>query len=296
MSTLSSSPVGLVIGVSVVNYHTADDVLALVTSLARCRRDAGTSVIIALVDNSEAPDHLGPAVDAAAAAGMRARVISGHGNVGYAAGNNLGAEWLLGKGADLVWILNPDTSVGPCDLTAVTLLSSSDPAVGVTMRHDSGRPDVNTTNLWTGRSGPAPVDGERAPTRLVYAAGHSVVLTGGAWAKLGGLSDAYFLFYEEADLAVRCRQLGIPMVTLSDVIVDHHGGRSTGASAELRRKSSLTYFHASRSCMIFFRRHYPRRLPVAALARVAYAARVLLAAGPVPAGAVLRGLMNGLAR
>jgi GT2 family glycosyltransferase len=290
-----SSPIGCVIGVSVVNYHTADAVLALVTSLTRCRRDGGVTVLIALVDNSEAPQDLGPAIGTAAAAGMRAQVIGGHGNLGYAAGNNLGAEWLLDNGADLVWILNPDTRVAPCDLKAMARLSSGDPAVGVTTRTDSGRPDLGAINLWTGRSGAA-LAGVPAPARLGYAAGHSVVLTRGAWLKLGGLSPAYFLFYEEADLAVRCRQFEIPMLTLSEVSVDHDGGQSTGATADLRRKSSLTYFHASRSCMIFFRRHYPLRLPVAVVARLAYAVRVLVAAGPVSAGAVLRGLVNGLTR
>jgi N-acetylglucosaminyl-diphospho-decaprenol L-rhamnosyltransferase len=282
-----------ILGVAIVNYHSSADVHELIGTLAGCAVDDALTVLVAVVDNSEQPDDLAPALDRAAAAGFPTTLISGKGNVGYAAGNNLAASWLLAEGADVIWVLNPDTRVEPCDLRRVVALAGSGRAVAATMRPGAGLADTGSLDLWTGRS--AAVPGATADRRRVaYAAGHSLVVTGAAWRELDGLNERYFLFYEEADLALRCRRRGIPITHLPGVSVVHGRGASTGASDDLRRKSTVTYYHASRSCMIFFRAHRPWRLPVALAARTAYAARVLVAAGPRPAAAVLRGALSGL--
>jgi N-acetylglucosaminyl-diphospho-decaprenol L-rhamnosyltransferase len=283
------------LGVAIVNYHSADDVHELIGTLARCGVDDALTVLIAVVDNSEQPDNLEPALDRAARAGFASTLISGKGNVGYAGGNNLAANWLLAEGAEVIWVLNPDTRVTPCDLRRVAEMAAAGRAVAATTLPGSGAPDTGCLDLWTGRSAAVPgATGDRR--RLAYAAGHSLVVTGAAWRELDGLSEAYFLFYEEADLAVRCQRHGIPLTRVPGVSVVHERGASTGSSDDLRSKSRVTYFHASRSCMIFFRTHRPWRLPVALLARLGYAARVLLAAGPRPAGAILRGALSGLVR
>src|SRR5262249_10213157 len=130
--------------------------------------------------------------------------------------------------------------------------------------------------------------------KLVYAAGHSLVVTRQAWSDLNGFSEEFFLFFEEADLTVRSARLGIPTTVIGELTVDHAGGGTTRATRDLRSKSLPTSFHASRSCMIFFRRHYRRRLPVAVAARLLYAGKALLRGGPAAAGAVVRGAVAGL--
>lgn len=277
------------LGIIVVNYRAAGDVTELVRSLTLCELSS-LSVLLVVVENGDEADELQPAGEVALAAGIKVKIISGHGNVGYAGGNNLGAEWLLAQGADVLWILNPDTRVLPGSLRSVAELAGTGAVLAATVRPD-GSPDFGVTSGWTGQSGKSDGSGGRG---LSYISGHSILATAAAWNLVGGLCEDYFLFYEEADLAVRARTAGIATVVLPDLRVAHHEGRSTGSSTDLRRKSLITYFHASRSCMIFFRQHHPRRLPVAVAARLAYAGRVLVSAGPRPAAAVLRGVVSGL--
>lgn len=291
-----STASGVGLGIAIVNYRNAHDTAELVRTLVAASH--GAPVAVAIVDNSDQIAELEPVLHFAREHGMRARLIHGHGNVGYAAGNNLAADWLLDQGAEVLWVLNPDTRVTGGALGAVLdIRRHGERAVGATAVAGAdrpARPGFGVLDLWTGQSGHYTPGAAGDPRKLTYVAGHSLVVTRPAWEDLGGLCDDFFLFYEEADLAVRCRRLGIPLAELPAPTVTHAGGATTGATTDLARKSTLTYFHASRSCMIFFRRHYRRRLPVAVTARLGYAAKVLLRGGSGAAGAVLRGMASGL--
>lgn len=269
------------LGVAVVNYRSAADTDGLVRSIVARRADE--PVEIAIVDNSD--DDLAATVAFARANGVGCVVIHGHGNVGYAAGNNLAAAHLLGQGASVLWVLNPDTRVVQGRLTA---LGDVVGVAATSVRADDGRtrPGTGAISRWTGQSGGA--------GGLAYVAGHSLVVGARAWQRLGGLSERYFLFFEEADLAVRCRALGVAASTVTEIVVTHAGGSATGATTDLRGKSTTAYFHASRSCVIFFRTHHRWRVPVVVAARLGYAAKVLRVAGRPGAKAVVRGLAAGL--
>lgn len=284
------------LGIAIVNYNSAGDVAELLRSIEANLRGAAGRTVVALVDNSDEAESLGGVARDAQAAGLDTHVLSGHGNVGYAAGNNIAARFLMQAGADVLWVLNPDTRVVGGDVAAMLALAEQGRVVAATTAADHPgppRPDRNAIHLWTGQSGPAP-DPAEAGARLTYVAGHSLVMTRAAWAGLDGLCEDFFLFFEEADLAVRCAALGIGVTWVEDVTVRHEGGGTTGATTDLSRKSATAYFHASRSCMIFFRRHFRRRLLVAGLARAFYAGKVCVTAGPRQAGAVVRGTIAGL--
>ncbi|MCW3840034.1 glycosyltransferase family 2 protein [Micromonospora yasonensis] len=286
------------LGIAIVNYMSADDTAGLVRSLVAHHTDAGTRIALAIVDNSDQRQELERVVEFARAHGLSGRVIHGQGNVGYAAGNNLAASWLMEIGAELIWVLNPDTRItGGVLASALGLGSAGDRAIGATTSIDVNgdiRPDLGMLDLWTGQSG-QPLPGEDPPSRkLTYVAGHSILITRKAFETLNGFSEDFFLFYEEADIAVRSARLGIPVAVVSGLTVAHAGGGATGATADMTAKSIITYFHASRSCMIFFRKHYRHRLPLAAAARLLYAGKALLVAGPKAATAVIRGTVAGL--
>ncbi|RAO26408.1 hypothetical protein PSN13_06436 [Micromonospora saelicesensis] len=285
------------LGIAIVNYMSADDTAGLVRSLVAHNTDPTAHVAITIVDNSDQQQELEPILEFARQHGLLARLIHGHGNVGYAAGNNLGARWLLEIGADVIWVLNPDTRIaGGALSSALTVGRAGDCAIGATTSIDAdggSRPDLGALDLWTGQSGQPP-DRNAEGRTLTYVAGHSILITRGAFEKLNGFAEDFFLFYEEADIAVRSERLGIPITVVSDLEVEHAGGGATGASRDMKAKSITTYFHASRSCMIFFRKHYGYRLPLAVFARLLYAGKALLVAGPRAATAVVRGAIAGL--
>jgi GT2 family glycosyltransferase len=288
---MSRTSAGL--GICIVNYFTAASVAELMRTIV-AHRDADTELAIAIVDNSSEAEELDESLSYARANGIKCQLRHGHGNVGYAAGNNLGASWLLEIGADIIWILNPDTRVTGGSLSCLgKALPPGSRAIGAT-RSAGNHTGTTVLDLWTGRSGSWPVGFSVPSRKLPYVAGHSVAISAGAWAELGGLSEEFFLFYEEADLAVRSGRLAIPVIEVADLIVQHLGGQASGATYDLARKSTLTFYHASRSCMIFFRKHYPKRLPIAFTARLGYALKVVLRAGPRAALAVARGCLAGL--
>ncbi|MGC5306746.1 hypothetical protein [Micromonospora zamorensis] len=287
------------LGIAIVNYRNADDTAGLVQSIvARNATPGQPHVAIAIVDNSDQRAELEPVVEFARQNGMTSRLIDGHGNVGYAAGNNLGAAWLLEMGAAVIWVLNPDTRItGGALASTLEVFRLGDRAIGATSvpgPNGLSRPDLGVLNLWTGQSGQPSAAGVVGPRKLSYVAGHSVVVTRRAWEDLGGFSEDFFLFFEEADLAIRSAELGIPIAVIADLAVDHAGGGATGATRDMKAKSRIAYFHASRSCMIFFRKHHRPRVPLALAARVAYAGKALMVGGPAAANAIIRGVVAGL--
>ncbi|HLL64491.1 MAG TPA: glycosyltransferase [Micromonosporaceae bacterium] len=287
-----------VLGIAIVNYRTAHQVAGLVHSVADRSTRTGPHVAVAIVDNSEQQPELAAVVDFARNSGMSSRLISGHGNVGYAAGNNLAASWLIDAGADVIWVLNPDTRIAGGTLaSAMGHWPADGRGIAATTTVTAGGeklPGLGVLDLWTGRSGLPAGGATPAAGKLTYVSGHSVLVTRRAWEDLAGFCEDYFLFYEEADLAVRSARLAIPTTVIDDLAVEHVGGATTGASRDLRAKSVLTYFHASRSCMIFFRKHHLGRVPLVAAARLAYAGRALVVAGGAAAAAIVRGVVAGL--
>ncbi|GAA0402875.1 glycosyltransferase [Micromonospora gifhornensis] len=285
------------LGISIVNYFGADDVAELVHTVLARHAGSDLPVAVAIVDNSDQRQELDEVAEQARRHGLTSRVFHGHGNVGYAAGNNLAARWLLEIGAEVIWVLNPDTRVvGGALSCALDVLDVGDRVIAATSSGTdrAGPADLGALDLWTGRSGHPPSDGQVSTRRLCYVAGHSMIITAKAYEELAGFSEDFFLFYEEADLAVRAAQLGIPLTAVPDLRVAHAGGAATGATSDLRAKSLVTYFHASRSCMIFFRKHHRHRVPLVAAARLGYAAKALLVAGPAAGAAVVRGTVAGL--
>src|SRR2546430_4636452 len=184
------------LGVAIVNYRGATDAAGLVRSIVGTLRGPDIDIALAIVDNSDEADELAPVMGYATANGISAALLQGQGNVGYAAGNNLAARWLLGQGVDAIWVLNPDARISAGSLdTVADLLETGCRAIGATVSPGPGgtvRPGLGTLDLWTGRSRPAPDDGTRPARRLVYPAGHSLLLTAPAWRALGGFCGDFF--------------------------------------------------------------------------------------------------------
>ncbi|MBF0371904.1 MAG: NAD-dependent epimerase/dehydratase family protein, partial [Alphaproteobacteria bacterium] len=99
------------VSVVVVSYRNAE----LPAVLQAAQRDPAIIEII-VVDNGN-DDRLLARVEAMRAADPRLRLISGHGNVGFATGCNIGAA--VARGRHLL-LLNPDCHLGPDSVTQLT--------------------------------------------------------------------------------------------------------------------------------------------------------------------------------
>lgn len=290
------------VGISIVNYRSVDDTAALLDDIGRF--DASLRVRVVVVDNSA---HEMPA----AAARLRRLCESmpydceylPARNLGYAGGTNAAIAALARSGVDAVWVLNADVRLPPASAAAlahgltasqgtarVLATSVRDPASGE-LRVAISAIDLFTTR--TRRDGPGTYS-KAGRRHTSFPEGYSFLITRSALSELHSLDDRLFLFYEEAELMTRASWYGIGVAALPGVVVEHNRGVATGSTAALTSRSPATLYHASRSCVLFYRRHHKWLLVNCVVARALQAAHLALAARPALALAVVRGILSGL--
>lgn len=204
-------------------------------------------------------------------------------NLGYGAGNNLGAAYAFGElDATHLWVLNNDTRLAPdaleqlqsflithpdAELVGHTLLDYGttriqalagaryDPLLGIGRRLGAG----------LDAAGPLPTPAE-LERNLDYVIGASFVLSRRLYERIGLFDPALFLYFEEIDLARRAARVGVRPRWAPLVRVEH----KEGASISPQAKSVLSEYHATLSSLIVTRKHYLRLLPLTALIRSLY--------------------------
>jgi GT2 family glycosyltransferase len=199
-------------------------------------------------------------------------------NLGFAGGNNVGLRHVLARdGADYCWLLNNDTVVESDALAHLVSRMQQQPLVGVcgsTIRLYHNRDRIQALGgghyyrwiglpwhygrftLWPGR-----IDRqERAESRMNYVEGASMLVSRHFLLEVGLLCEDYFLYFEEADWALRAKgrfKLGYAPRSA----VYHKVGGSIGTSSNPARKSFVCDFYNIRNRILFARRHYPATLP-----------------------------------
>jgi N-acetylglucosaminyl-diphospho-decaprenol L-rhamnosyltransferase len=157
----------------------------------------------------------------------RARVIRAGGNLGFAAGCNVGAAEARG---DLLVILNPDAAPLPGFGEAIrrpwlqqrgwaawqALVADA----GGTRINSAGNPLHFTALSWAGGHGrplaEAPVAGEVASL-----SGACLAIPCRTWREVGGFPEDFFLYHEDVDLSQRLRLLGGILGIEPAAVVDH---------------------------------------------------------------------------
>ena len=208
-----------------------------------------TQASVTLVNNGSGEDceRLALLAEAALgrAPGTRTGVLTGHGNVGYGRGHNLG----MGNAqADLHLILNPDVEMDAPALDAGIRYLEAHPQAGAVMpdAHDEAgerqylarsMPSVSVLFLrgfapaWLRAPFHASLaryemrerdwDAEQFP--IAVAGGCFLLARRGSLDKVGGFDPAYFLYFEDYDLSMRLAKVS-PVGYSPAVRVVHHGG------------------------------------------------------------------------
>ena len=202
-----------------------------------------------LVDESELPfaDYRHDAIT----------IIRNRDNYGYAGGNNVGIGYALGDPqCEAVWLLNNDVVVTPSALDQlVPHLSATCGIVGSrVLNYADGSLQLaggSRYNRDNGKSTPLRAE-EAATGQLDYISGCAMLISRQLLVDVGYLSEDYFLYYEEIDLALRARQHGYALAYADDSIVYHRHGATIGTSA-------LADFYLIRSRLRFTRKFFPER-------------------------------------
>lgn len=198
-------------------------------------------------------------------------LIETGGNVGFAAGNNVGFRYIVERGdAEYVWLLNNDTVVAPSALRELVQCAEADPrcaAVGATLfeLHDPQRVQEmggGRASEWhgmvdvigRGQSASAP----RSPSlALDYVSGGCALIRREVLTTVGLLDERFFLYAEDVDWGIRMREAGYTLRYAPGAHVWHKG------SGALKRASPGNDFHNVRGALLLILKHRPSRLPLA---------------------------------
>lgn len=190
-------------------------------------------------------------------------------NRGFAAGCNIGVAAL--DAPDIIALVNPDARVAPdffCALAALAWppdLAARGPliigAAGAVEQSARGFPQASTalfgrTSLLARilpRSRATRRELRAAPDRgtadVDWVSGACLLTTAAAWRRVGGLDEAYFMYWEDADWCKRAHDLRL-RVQYEPALTVHH---DQGSSSSSRPAATIIAFH--RSAMRYWSTH-----------------------------------------
>jgi GT2 family glycosyltransferase len=247
----------------IVNYRTYSELASCLESVRPFLADDLEVIVV---------DHASDSVAAADLARRFAwiRVIGVSANPGFAAGVNRAAGAASGR---YVLLLNPDSIMdGDVPHRLASWLDEHDrvAVAGGRVRQSDGSiqasarrfPDLTTgfagRTSWLTRAWPANPwsrwnlvvrDEQHDPVEVDWVSGACLMVRREAYDEVGGMDEAFFLYWEDADLCFRLRRAGWSTVYNPRVGITHFTGRSSA----LASRQSLIAFH--RSAFRYFFKH-----------------------------------------
>jgi len=166
-------------------------------------------------------------------------------NVGYPAGNNLGA--MHAKGEYFVF-LNPDTRVEPSWIFNLVKILESDGTIGLAQaKLLLDRDTIDSVGGELNPYGYGRICGHNETDKgqydeiseIFYPSGAAFIVTKNLWEMVGGFDSIFFLSYEDADLGWRVWDSGRRVVIAPKAVVYHHRGAITRSYPLTKRYFSL---------------------------------------------------------
>ena len=214
------------VGVVVLNWRRPREILACLASISE---QDYPSYEIVVVDNGSANGSVEVIQRQFPAIG----VIENGRNLGFAAGSNVGIDYLVRRGADYVLLLNDDALCDPDVLHRMVELAEAEPDIGM-LGPTIFYADVPGNIIWSaggsidrlGRArhlqeneisdGPLP-----PPQDVDYVTGCALLIRSGVIATVGLLDERFFAYWEEVEWCARVRAAGYRVVHLPAARVWH---------------------------------------------------------------------------
>lgn len=210
-------------------------------------------------------------------------VIKANENLGFAAGNNIGLEYVFERlECTHAWLLNCDTVPLPDAGRALLTALDAQPGIGMVgstlvYYHDPEKVQGIGVNYClataSGRqifNGIVPASlpkNRRVEKKISYVIGASMMISRQFYHDIGPMNETYFLYFEEMDWAIRARGL-YRCGWAPDSVVYHKEGGSIGTSTT-DWPSAVSVYYMSRGIILFYSYHAPALLPIA-VARLAF--------------------------
>lgn len=187
-------------------------------------------------------------------------VIRNETNRGFAHACNQGLQHVFGKGAEFAMLLNNDTLIAPDMLTNLVSTARSYPNTGIFGPKIcyADRPDVpwftgirfNRPIYIVRTASPKYQVQSDVPVRVDFISGCGMLIRRSVYDAVGGLSEDYFMYYEDLDFCLRARQAGWLAMYVPTALMWHVLSVSSGG-----KDSPLKQYFQVKSSLIFYRRH-----------------------------------------
>ncbi|HEX9016042.1 MAG TPA: glycosyltransferase family 2 protein [Chloroflexota bacterium] len=213
------------VGIVLVNWNKAADTVACLESRGRLDYDPFEVVVVDNASTDGSPATIRRHFPEIA-------LIENSGNLGFAAGNNVGVRYLMDRGVDYVLLLNNDTEVAPNLVRSLIDVSERDPGIGIVgPKILYYQPD---DLIWSagglidhlGRSSHLHFDEvdsgvDQRPRDVDYVTGCALLIRRSVIEKVGVLDERFFMYYEEAEWCARVRAAGYRVVYVPEARMWH---------------------------------------------------------------------------
>ncbi len=234
------------VAVVVLNFEVEDLVRKCIASI---KKSTHTLLKIIIVDNSKNSRLRNLKSDGSVS------LIEAGKNLGYTGGNNIGIRYALEKGADFIFILNPDTTVDKHTVAVLVekaiqystwILSPKIYFAGTNIIWYAGGV-FDFANVLGKHTGVDDVDeGQYGEDKEVdFATGAAMFVYSKVFKEVGLFDERYFLYYEDSDLCFRAKKAGFKIMYIADALVYHENAQSTGLG------SPMQDYYITRNRMLF---------------------------------------------
>lgn len=240
------------LGFVTVNYHSDQDTLELIEQLALCEVPEDNELVLYVVDNDKSED-----LKKKLAKYKFAIYLDSPGNIGFAAGNNIGLKKCLEDKIDIIVMINNDTLV-PTDLIKNILASPiTDDQVGAVGGliyfakgfefHDKyEKKDLGKViwyaggiydwdNVYASHLGVDEVDrGQYSKIKETdFITGCLFITKFNVLEDVGLFDERYCLYFEDSDLGMRIKKLGLKLIVDPGIKIWHKVAQSSAIGSPL---------------------------------------------------------------
>ena len=181
------------------------------------------------------------------------------GNLGFAAGNNRGIEYALGRGADYVLLMNNDTTVSPSMLSVLVEAAETDRHIAMAgpIIYYSERPEEVwfagmrfRHGIYVLRRGLHLAPPLEPIEEVDFVSGCGMLVRREMWQHVGLFDPRFFMYYEDLDLCIRAKKAGYRIVCATKAHMWHALSASTGGA-----DSPIKQYYQVKSTLLFCEKH-----------------------------------------
>lgn len=284
------------VAVITLNWNRKDDTLAFLASCAALRYPRLTTLVVDNASDDGSVEVIGRAFP-------DVEQVRNGGNLGFAAGVNVGIRRACALGADYVFLANNDTTLAP---DALDLLVTAAERYGAGMVAPSiYYADTPQAYWWLGgylrpllleirRCEEPPAHDAPEPFAVDFITGCGMLVSRTTLQAVGLFDERFFMYYEDSDYCLRAHRHGVKVLVEPRAAMYHKVAQSSGGS-----NSPNERYHMARSSVQYFRKHarpwqWPLVWPYRAGSALRNVWRLIRRRRVAAAAAYLRGLRDGV--